>query len=51
MNDRQKLIENIETGEQYTKQREVQDILGISKGYLSRQLNGLLPNKTGYRYI
>lgn len=51
MNNRQKLIENIETGERYTKQKDVQDILNISKGYLSRQLNGLLPNKTGFRYI
>ena len=39
------------TGDIYIKQKEVQQLLGVSKGYLSSMLNGRLTNRTGFRYI
>jgi metallophosphoesterase superfamily enzyme len=39
------------TGEIYIKQKDVQDLLGVSKGYLSSMLNGRLNNKTTFKYI
>lgn len=39
------------TGKIYDKQKDVQEYLGLSKGYLSSMLNGRLPNKTTFRYL